>query len=270
MRPGNVLYGITYLFPPRTPFSFLIHRNATSAFKRWNTRRGIQKIFQKTIFINRDHSINPSLFFPIFPLLSSSRRWRRRASAKFKEEKYFPFHLLSLYCIFTTITIFKAIVKRGRRKKKKEKELSSRQRRNVDYKRETVLSAEFFFENSEFHLSSPFRSLSTPSREIVPELFGFLIGRPRVRSKTRAAINKASISRSTSSYVHQFFDSRRGNKFPLRRRSSQRNFIPDFQPKSTISSHSLFLVSRYFENRLGYFSLFLDCWIFRQFFSFLN
>lgn len=100
---------------------------------------------------------------------------------------------------------------------------------------------------------------STPSREIVLELFGFLIGRPRVRSKTRAAINKASISRSTSSYVHQFFDSRRGNKFPLRRRSSQRNFIPDFQPKSTISSHPLSLVSRYFENRLGYFSLFLDC-----------
>lgn len=163
---------------------------------------------------------------------------------KFEEEKYFPSYSssLSLSLLYfhddNNSDIYGDCKKK--KKKKKGKELfhaSSRQRRNIVYKRNCFIGAAFFFEEFGIPFIIPFRSFSTPSREIVPKLFGFLIARPMrpgIRSKTRPAINKASISPPTSStYVHQFFDSRRGNKFPLRRvlprfLRETGNFIPRF------------------------------------------
>lgn len=75
---------------------------------------------------------------------------------KFKEEKYFPSHpsSLSLSLLYFHDDNNSDIYGDCKKKKKKKKELfhaSSRQRRNIVYKRNCFIGAAFFSKNSEFH-----------------------------------------------------------------------------------------------------------------------
>lgn len=238
MRPGTYLRNHLSLPSPHFPSLSIVTQH-----QRLNIETRVEEF--KRYFKRRYSSIETILSTRHFSLLSFLSYHLRLDEEGAQIWRGKIFSLPSLLSFSLSLLYFhddnnSDIYGDCKKKKKKKKELfhaSSRQRRNIVYKRNCFIGAAFFFEEFGIPFIIPFRSFSTPSREIVPKLFGFLIARPMrpgIRSKTRPAINKASISPPTSStYVHQFFDSRRGNKFPLRRvlprfLRETGNFIPRF------------------------------------------